>query len=85
MGESRSISSSDAAILAVIAENPAMPGDELAELVEELTDEQVASIARALVGDESVTDEAAKITARRLLDWVRSNRLHSTTGKVSHP
>ena len=76
MSQSKAISAGDAAILALVAENPGMSETEFVQLLTEVSSDDVASIARAIVGDESVSDEAILSTARALREWASSNTQH---------
>jgi hypothetical protein len=71
---SKPLTANDAAILAFIAENPGMPGREFEELLDELSNEEVASIARAVVDTDSAPNDTIRMTAQSLRAWATSNR-----------
>jgi hypothetical protein len=78
---SKPVTANDAAILAFIAENPRMPGGELEELLDELSNEEVASIARAVVDTECAPNDVIRLTAETLRAWADSNRTFASGGR----
>jgi len=78
------LSAADATLLALIAENPRMPGRELDKLLSRL-DTESQEIARAIVRVDMSSTAAENVhdpisaTAKSILNWVRGNKRRETT------
>ena len=81
MVPSKDLSPADASILALIAENPDLRHDEFEQLVEELSAQEVAEIARAIIDEDIVVSAAARETARSIREWAESNRRATAAGR----